>query len=60
MCKYIIFLQDEEMLMERLMKLSETEMRTMLYKYFQKVIDLRESGRKMEQQITEQDVMKKF
>ncbi|KAL1129779.1 hypothetical protein AAG570_012723, partial [Ranatra chinensis] len=45
----------EEMLMERLMKLSELEMRSLLYKYFQKVIDLRESGRKMEQQIAEQD-----
>ncbi|XP_075227110.1 kinesin-like protein costa [Lycorma delicatula] len=45
----------EEMLLARLMKLSPMEMRILLYKYFQKVIDLRESGRKMETQIAELD-----
>lgn len=41
----------EQMLMARLNKLSEEEMRTLLYKYFLKVIDLRESGRKLEIQL---------
>lgn len=43
------------MLVDRLMNLSEQEMRTLLYKYFRKVIDLRESGRRFEQQLAEQD-----
>ncbi|PSN44964.1 Kinesin-like protein costa [Blattella germanica] len=43
----------EKLLLDRLMKLSPLEMRTLLYKYFQKVIDLRESGRKMEVQLAE-------
>lgn len=33
------------------MKLSENEMRTLLYKYFQKVIDLRDSSKKLEMQV---------
>ncbi|KAI9583336.1 kinesin-like protein costa [Glossina fuscipes] len=41
----------EQMLMARLNKLSLEEMRTMLYKYFNKVIDLRDSSRKLELQI---------
>lgn len=41
----------EQMLMARLNKLSQEEMRTLLYKYFLKVIDLRESGRKLEIQL---------
>lgn len=41
----------EQMLIARLNKLSEEEMRTLLYKYFLKVIDLRESGRKLEIQL---------
>lgn len=45
----------EEMLMARLNKLSDMEMRMLLYKYFQKVIDLRESGRKLEVQLTEKE-----
>nr|CAD7434818.1 unnamed protein product [Timema monikensis] len=45
----------EEMLLARLMKLSSIEVRTLLYKYFQKVIDLRESGKKMEIQLAELD-----
>ncbi|KAK3931158.1 Kinesin-like protein costa [Frankliniella fusca] len=46
----------EELLMARLNKLSDMEMRMLLYKYFQKVIDLRESGRKLEVQLTEKEV----
>ncbi|XP_021922452.1 kinesin-like protein costa isoform X2 [Zootermopsis nevadensis] len=45
----------EKLLLDRLMKLSPMEMRTLLYKYFQKVIDLRENGRKMEVQLMELD-----
>ncbi|XP_055694815.1 kinesin-like protein costa [Lutzomyia longipalpis] len=41
----------EQLLMARLNKLSEDEMRTLLYKYFLKVIDLRESSRKLEVQL---------
>lgn len=43
----------EQMLMDRLLHLSSDEMRTLLHKYFRKVIDLKESGRKMEQQLYE-------
>ncbi|XP_023717471.1 kinesin-like protein costa isoform X3 [Cryptotermes secundus] len=43
----------EKLLLERLMKLSPIEMRTLLYKYFQKVIDLKENGSKMEVQLAE-------
>lgn len=39
----------EQLLMERLNKMSQEEMRILLYKYFVKVIDLRESCRKLEQ-----------
>lgn len=46
----------EELLMARLNKLSDMEMRMLLYKYFQKVIDLRESGRKLEVQLTEREM----
>lgn len=45
--------EGEQMLMDRLLKLSPDEMRTLLCKYFQKVIDLKESGKKLEQQIYE-------
>uniref|UniRef100_A0A1I8NXR1 Kinesin motor domain-containing protein n=1 Tax=Stomoxys calcitrans TaxID=35570 RepID=A0A1I8NXR1_STOCA len=41
----------EQMLMARLNKLSSEEMRTLLYKYFTKVIDLRDSSRKLEIQL---------
>ncbi|XP_065369544.1 kinesin-like protein costa [Calliphora vicina] len=41
----------EQMLMARLNKLSTEEMRTLLYKYFTKVIDLRDSSRKLEIQL---------
>ncbi|XP_071449243.1 kinesin-like protein costa [Hetaerina americana] len=44
-------IEDEDLLMARLMSLSPMETRTLLYKYFQRVIDLREGGRKMEVQI---------
>ncbi|XP_030381722.1 kinesin-like protein costa isoform X2 [Scaptodrosophila lebanonensis] len=43
--------QGEQMLMERLNKLSLEEMRTLLYKYFIKVIDLKDSSRKLEKQL---------
>ena len=42
--------------MECLMQLSPMEMRNLLYKYFQKVIDLRENGSKMEVQLAEYEV----
>ncbi|XP_014249974.1 kinesin-like protein costa [Cimex lectularius] len=45
----------EMMLVDRLMKLSESEMRCLLYKYFKKAVDLRESGRKMEQLLADQE-----
>ncbi|KAG8229770.1 hypothetical protein J437_LFUL005851 [Ladona fulva] len=47
--------EEEDLLMARLMSLSPVETRTLLYKYFQRVIDLREGGRKMEVQIAELD-----
>ncbi|XP_053997033.1 kinesin-like protein costa [Hylaeus anthracinus] len=40
----------ERMLMERLAKLSEGEMKTLFYKYFLKVIDLKESSKTLEVQ----------
>ncbi|XP_076238472.1 kinesin-like protein costa [Calliopsis andreniformis] len=43
----------ERMLMERLAKLSDGEMRTLFYKYFLKVIDLKESSRNLEVQTAE-------
>nr|Q292S8.2 RecName: Full=Kinesin-like protein costa; AltName: Full=Kinesin-like protein costal2 [Drosophila pseudoobscura pseudoobscura] len=43
----------EQMLMARLNKLSPEEMRTLLYKYFNKVIDLRDSSRKLELQLVQ-------
>lgn len=39
----------EQLLMARLNRLSEDEMRVLLYKYFVKVIDLKESCKKLEQ-----------
>lgn len=41
----------EQLLMARLNKLSQEEMRILLYKYFMKVIDLKESCRKLEQNV---------
>ncbi|KAH8372597.1 hypothetical protein KR009_000585 [Drosophila setifemur] len=43
----------EQMLMARLNRLSHEEMRTLLYKYFTKVIDLRDSSRKLELQLVQ-------
>ncbi|KAK2587652.1 hypothetical protein KPH14_003772 [Odynerus spinipes] len=43
----------ERMLMERLAKLSDGEMRTLFYKYFLKVIDLKESSKNLEVQNAE-------
>ncbi|KAF6216448.1 hypothetical protein GE061_000790 [Apolygus lucorum] len=45
----------EQMLTERLLNLSPHEMRILLCKYFKKVVDLREAGRKMEKVIADQD-----
>ncbi|XP_049959141.1 kinesin-like protein costa [Schistocerca serialis cubense] len=47
--------KDEELLISHLMKLSTVEMRSLLHKYFLKVIDLKESGKKMEIQLAEVD-----
>uniref|UniRef100_A0A336LPW5 CSON015510 protein n=1 Tax=Culicoides sonorensis TaxID=179676 RepID=A0A336LPW5_CULSO len=43
----------EQLLISRLNRLSTEEMRTLLYKYFQKVIDLKESSRNLEIQLIE-------
>ncbi|RZC37130.1 Kinesin and/or SCP-1 domain containing protein [Asbolus verrucosus] len=43
--------QSDKMLMERFLKLSENEMRILLHKYFEKIIDLRSSSKKLEMQI---------
>lgn len=48
----------EQMLMARLNKLSMDEMRTLLYKYFQKVIDLKDSSKKLEQTLKELETEK--
>ncbi|XP_056642356.1 kinesin-like protein costa [Diorhabda sublineata] len=45
--------QGDKLLMDRLMKLSEHEMRVLLHKYFQKVVDLRSSSKKLEVQVQE-------
>jgi costal 2 protein len=43
--------QSDKTLMERFLKLSETEMRILLHKYFEKILDLRSSSKKLEMQI---------
>lgn len=43
----------DKMLMERFLKLSENEMRILLHKYFEKILDLRSSSKKLEMQILE-------
>lgn len=54
---HIYFLwQTEDGLLCRLMSLTHTETRSLLCKYFQKVIDLREGSKKMEQQFAELEV----
>ncbi|BES90826.1 Kinesin-like protein costa [Nesidiocoris tenuis] len=45
----------EQMLTDRLLNLSPEEMRILLCKYFRKVVDLREAGRKMEKVISDLD-----
>ncbi|KAJ8971446.1 hypothetical protein NQ314_000703 [Rhamnusium bicolor] len=45
--------QGDQMLMDRLMKLNENEMRILLHSYFQKVVDLRSSSKKLEMQVVE-------
>lgn len=41
----------DKMLMDRLMKLNEAEMRILLYNYFQKIVDLRNSTKKLELEV---------
>ncbi|CAH2010435.1 unnamed protein product [Acanthoscelides obtectus] len=41
----------DKLLMDRLLKLSESEMRILLSRYFQKVVDLRSSSKKLELQV---------
>ncbi|XP_044749976.1 kinesin-like protein costa [Coccinella septempunctata] len=43
--------QGDKMLMDRLMKLNEAEMRILLYNYFQKIVDLRNSTKKLELEV---------
>ncbi|XP_030747234.1 kinesin-like protein costa [Sitophilus oryzae] len=45
--------QGEIMLMDRLMKLDENEMRMLLYKHFHKVIELRFNNKKLELQVVD-------
>ena len=45
--------QSDRMLMERFFKLSENEMRILLHRYFEKIIDLRSSSKKLELQIVD-------
>ncbi|XP_022911135.1 kinesin-like protein costa [Onthophagus taurus] len=45
----------DKMLMERLTKLNEHEMRALLHKYFDKVVDLRSSSKKLELQVIYMD-----
>lgn len=45
----------EQLLVSRLNRLSPDEMRTLLYKYFQKVIDLKDSSRDLEIQLIEME-----
>ncbi|XP_072156349.1 kinesin-like protein KIF27 [Bemisia tabaci] len=49
-------LKFEIMLLARLSNLSLDEMRSLLYRYFWKVVDLRESSKSLEEQITEMDI----
>lgn len=48
----------EQLLISRLNRLSVEEMRTMLYKYYQKVIDLKTSSRNLEIQLLEMERQK--
>lgn len=45
----------EEMLLERLLNLSENEMRVLLHKYFDKIVDLRSNGKKLEMQVVDME-----
>lgn len=53
----LICLQTEDGLLTRLMSLTHAETRSLLCKYFQKVIDLREGSKKMEIQFGELEVV---
>lgn len=52
----MLLFQTEDGLLTRLMSLSHAETRSLLCKYFQKVIDLREGSKKMEVQFAELEV----
>ncbi|KAK9877718.1 hypothetical protein WA026_019398 [Henosepilachna vigintioctopunctata] len=43
----------DKMLLDRLMKLNDMEMRILLYKYFQKVVELRNNSKKLEIQVVD-------
>nr|CAH7753538.1 unnamed protein product [Callosobruchus chinensis] len=43
----------DKLLMDRLLKLNESEMRILLSRYFQKVVDLRSSSKKLELQVSD-------
>ncbi|XP_023016225.2 kinesin-like protein costa [Leptinotarsa decemlineata] len=45
--------QGDKLLMDRLMKLTDNEMRVLLHNYFQKVVDLRSSSTKLEMQVAD-------
>lgn len=45
----------DQMLMDRLMKLNDQEMRALLYKYFDKVVELRSSSKKLEIQVIDME-----
>ncbi|XP_018332390.1 kinesin-like protein KIF27 [Agrilus planipennis] len=45
----------EKMMIERLLKLNDNEMRSLLHQYFEKVVDLRFSSKKLEVQLNEME-----
>ncbi|XP_013410614.1 kinesin-like protein KIF27 isoform X2 [Lingula anatina] len=51
-----LFTQSEDNLLNKLKSLTSTETKSLLHKYFEKVIDLRESERKKELQISEMEM----
>lgn len=47
--------QSDRMLLERLMNLNQNEMRALLHKYFEKIVDLRASSKKLEVQVVDME-----
>lgn len=45
----------DDMLLERLLNLNENEMRVLLHKYFDKIVDLRSNGKKLEMQVVDME-----